>query len=170
MNFPAHDLSRSRKTFGPKRKSANAFSLIEVTLALGIIGFAFVALFGMLPVGLSQFSGAVSDMVTTQIAQGVLASSRQANFTQIAAGTNYYDDQGKQLETQGSGSSVYNAVVTVNYFDQVALPLVNTPTPSADKGAAVAAIVKVVITKVSAPHSPRTATAVIANNGIPKKQ
>jgi uncharacterized protein (TIGR02598 family) len=147
-----------------------AFSLIEVMLAMGVVGFAFVALFGMLPVGLKQFSGAVSDLVTTQIAQEVLATSRQANFTQIAEGTTYYDEQGKLLAPQDPASSAYSAAVTVSYFEQVSMPLLNTSAASANKNTAVAAIVKVIITKVSSPQSPRTATAVIANNGIPKEQ
>src|ERR1044072_1866403 len=37
------------------RRRSGGFSLIEVTLALGIVGFAFVVLIGLLPAGLSVF-------------------------------------------------------------------------------------------------------------------
>ena len=44
----------------PGRNSAMAgFSLIEVTLAIGIIAFAFVALFGLLPTGMQTFRASV---------------------------------------------------------------------------------------------------------------
>ena len=44
----------------PPRGTSNAgFSLIEVTLAIGIIAFAFVALFGLLPTGMQTFRASV---------------------------------------------------------------------------------------------------------------
>ena len=50
------------------RKEA-AFSLVEVTLALGIIAFAFIAILGMIPVGLTASREAAESVATSLIAQ-----------------------------------------------------------------------------------------------------
>ena len=47
----------------------DGFSLVEVTLAIGIIAFAFVALFGLLPMGMTTFRAAVDSTNDTSIMQ-----------------------------------------------------------------------------------------------------
>lgn len=47
-----------------------AFSLVEVTLALGVAGFCLLAIFGLLPVGLNSNAAAINQT----IANGVLSS------------------------------------------------------------------------------------------------
>jgi type II secretory pathway pseudopilin PulG len=65
------------------RKSAAGFSLVEVTLAIGVIAFAFVALLGMLPVGLNTHRQSV-DLSRSLVALNRVASAlRSAHFTGV---------------------------------------------------------------------------------------
>lgn len=57
-----------------------AFSLVEVVLAIGVVAFAFVAIFGLLPVGLTTFREAMGTTVGGQIAQRVLNEAQQTDF------------------------------------------------------------------------------------------
>lgn len=55
-------------------RTANAFSLVEVVLALGVVSFAIVAILGILPVGLSTGHSAQDETRAAQIAEDILAS------------------------------------------------------------------------------------------------
>lgn len=57
----------------PIRQKA-AFSLVEVVIALGVIGFAIVAILGVLPVGLKTAHSAQDQTRAGQIAQDILSS------------------------------------------------------------------------------------------------
>ena len=50
-----------------RSRSSDGFSLVEVVLAIGIIAFAFVALFGLLPTGLQTFRGSIDQTNDTII-------------------------------------------------------------------------------------------------------
>ena len=56
-------------------KSA-AFSLIEVTLALGVAAFCLIAVFGLMPVGLQTNRNATSQTAATNIIAAVVADLR----------------------------------------------------------------------------------------------
>jgi len=68
----------------PHRKfTESAFSLVEVVLALGVVAFAIVAIFGALPAGLNAGHSSQDETRSAQIAQDVLtslASQAQMNF------------------------------------------------------------------------------------------
>ena len=55
-----------------------AFSLVEVTMAIGIIGFALLALFALMPVGLTASREAANDTQTSLISQDVYARTQAA--------------------------------------------------------------------------------------------
>lgn len=55
----------------PQRGSV-AFSLIEVTLALGVAGFCLIAIFGLLPMGLSSNQAAIQETLATNILSEVV--------------------------------------------------------------------------------------------------
>ncbi len=98
----------------PKRASS-AFSLVEIALALGVISFAFVALMGLLPIGMTLFGNAMSNSVHAQIVQRVISDAEQTDFPTLAsAGTippRYFDDQGDEVKTQNA--SIYAVQVSV---------------------------------------------------------
>src|SRR3954464_1029271 len=58
-----------------------AFSLIEVVLAVGVVAFAFVAILGLIPAGMSQFRQAIDTSVCAQIAQRIINEAQQTDFT-----------------------------------------------------------------------------------------
>ncbi len=53
-----------------------AFSLIEVTLALGVAGFCLIAVFGLLPIGVQTNQRALSQTAATAILSSVVADMR----------------------------------------------------------------------------------------------
>jgi uncharacterized protein (TIGR02598 family) len=59
-----------------KRRSNCAFSLVEVTLALGIAAFCLIAIFGLMPVGVQTNRNATSQTAATSILSNVIADIR----------------------------------------------------------------------------------------------
>ena len=59
-------------------RQTTAFSLVEVTLALGIMAFCLVAIFGLLPTGLNTSRDAIAQTVAANIAGAIGADLRQA--------------------------------------------------------------------------------------------
>lgn len=80
-----------------------AFSLIEVTLSIAIVAFAFVAIFGLLPVGMNTFRRAVDYSLGSQIVQRLVNDAMQTDYAELikvtpaAPSTRYFDDQGNEV-------------------------------------------------------------------------
>ena len=55
-----------------------AFSLVEVTLALGVAAFCLLAVFGLMPIGVQANRNASSQTAATNIIAGVVADIRTA--------------------------------------------------------------------------------------------
>jgi uncharacterized protein (TIGR02598 family) len=101
------------KAIGPE--CTRAFTLVEVTLALGVASFALVVLFGLLPVGLTMSRGAVDSVVGAQIAQRVINDALQTDFDTLVDGgaatlfrkdVRYFGDQGNELP--GPDGAIYH--------------------------------------------------------------
>lgn len=154
-----------------KTHACQGFSLVEVVLSLGIVSFAFVALLGLLPVGLQTYSSAVDATVGTQIAQGVITAARQAKFTELPtldvnpgadertpsfpAPDYFFDEQGKPGTED---NYIYSAAVTV------ANPAV-VPAATAATNPNLAAVT-VTVRKISTPAQGEDFTVFIADNGL----
>jgi uncharacterized protein (TIGR02598 family) len=101
---------------------ANAFSLVEVTLALGLVAFSLVTLLGLMPMGLATFHKAVETSVSSQIVQQVVTDVEQTDFSQLTTsatgvtqlGLRYFDDQGNELSSATSPGAIYQVNVVVN--------------------------------------------------------
>jgi uncharacterized protein (TIGR02598 family) len=65
----------------------SGFSLVEVSVAIGIVAFAFVALFALLPQGANTFRRTIEVGVCSQIAQKVIADLQQMDFDQLVSTT-----------------------------------------------------------------------------------
>jgi uncharacterized protein (TIGR02598 family) len=63
----------------------SGFSLVEVSVAIGIVAFAFVALFALLPQGANTFRRTIEVGVSSQIAQKVIADMQQMDFDQLVS-------------------------------------------------------------------------------------
>jgi uncharacterized protein (TIGR02598 family) len=78
---PARSLSRLAR-----RRSGNlGFSLVEVTLAIGIIAFAIVPMLGLIPMGLSTSRQAVDNTIEAQIIQQLSNQAQQTDFSQLSS-------------------------------------------------------------------------------------
>jgi uncharacterized protein (TIGR02598 family) len=60
-----------------------AFTLVEVSIAVGILAVALVALLGLMPAGMTNFRKAMDVSTTAQIAQRILLDMQQADFDRI---------------------------------------------------------------------------------------
>jgi uncharacterized protein (TIGR02598 family) len=59
-----------------RQERTSAFSLVEVTLALGIAAFCLIAVFGLMPVGVQTNRNATSQTAATSILSNVIADIR----------------------------------------------------------------------------------------------
>jgi uncharacterized protein (TIGR02598 family) len=88
------------------------FTLVEVVIAISIVAFGIIAVFGLLPAGLGIFRQSIETTVSSQILQQIISEVQETDFDQlikdktdnpISAGTTgvkatrYFDDQGKEL-------------------------------------------------------------------------
>lgn len=99
-------LPMSRRT-GPQA----AFSLVEVTLAIGIIAFAFVALFGLLPTGMATFRASVdatNDITIMQEMNAMVQVTRWNNIEKLSFKNGgdiyYFDEEGRRTDTKQNRS------------------------------------------------------------------
>lgn len=97
------------------RTHSGGFTLVEVTLAIGIISFAFVTMFGLLPVGLSVSRQAMDTTIEAQIVQQMKTQALQTDFSMLGELEKttdiYFDDQGKKVEAaQGVYKASYASV------------------------------------------------------------
>ena len=98
----------SAVAFAPRPLVAgkHGFSLVEISLALGIIGFAFIALLGLLPVGLQTFRSAIDTGNEARIVQSFFSMLMATDFEKIREldyGTTgeiyYFDEEGMPTDT-----------------------------------------------------------------------
>jgi uncharacterized protein (TIGR02598 family) len=122
--------------------SASAFSLVELTLAIGIAAFCLIAVFGLMPVGVQTNRNATSQTAATNIIASVIADMRATQGTTSAqygiqfgtAKTLYFDGAG-QFTTLLDANSRYRVSVTfpsspsgLSYADvKVTWPAAATP-------------------------------------------
>lgn len=81
----------------------NAFSLVEVTIALGIVTFAVVSVMGLLPAGLTTMRTATDQTTISQITREISAEILLTPFGDLdsyisAHGTRYFDSEGGRTD------------------------------------------------------------------------
>ena len=99
----------------------SSFSLIEVTLALGVASFALLTLFALIPIGLKENQNSTSQTAATSVATTLIADLRatpKANSTSGRFGitfdtpkTLYFDSEGNPSIALTS-TALYRATVT----------------------------------------------------------
>jgi len=98
---------------------AGGFSLVEVTLALGVAAFCMIAVFGLMPAGLQTSRNATSQTAATGVIASVIADMRSTNsstspqygITFGTAKTLYFDRDG-QFATSLGTNSLYQLSIT----------------------------------------------------------
>ncbi|XHR30632.1 MAG: Verru_Chthon cassette protein B [Chthoniobacteraceae bacterium] len=95
------------------------FSLIEVSVAIGIVSFSMLAILGLLPVGLNTVHDSLVQGATAGIAQQIQADLQQIafnsanafNIQSISSSSYYYSDDGIPANAT---DAYYKASFTVN--------------------------------------------------------
>ena len=113
-----------------KKQITSAFSLIELTLAIGIAAVCLLAVFGLVPVAVLTTRNATSQTAATNIMAAVIAdlratsksinTSKQFAITFGASKTLYFDDTG-QFSTSLGTNSRYQ--VGIRWFPSGSIPL-----------------------------------------------
>ena len=98
----------------PARKtslSGGGFSLVEVTISLGLVAFIAVSVIGLLPTGLSVMRNAMNQTVEAQIVRSIAGQSLVANYTNLTVGGPSYFDHEGQVLSSGEGA-IYTVTVS----------------------------------------------------------
>lgn len=96
---------------------SGGFTLVEVTMAIGIISFALLTMIGLMPAGLGALRDSTQQSINAQILQQISSGLVVQSFgsrTEFSAfgGTNlYFDEQAQPLTT--SSKARYRAAITV---------------------------------------------------------
>jgi len=130
-------LERAQRLTAPLsrfRRSNQAFSLIEVTLALGIVAFALLPLVALLPVGLDSQRDAIESTTNAQILQTITGDLQRTEFDQLVNSeqlttqtipVRHFDDLGNEIEDidaapfVGTGARAYDVFVNLEYPAQI---------------------------------------------------
>jgi len=141
-----------------------AFSLIEVTLAIGIVSFAMVSMMGMLPFGLTHFKKAIDTTIEAQIVQAVSSQIELADFSQLTPSSGSfdgkefdYDSEGAALPGAGAPRALYRATVGIVPVDTTNSPL--------DISAEAYKIQVKISNPLQTPPVYHTYSVIVANNG-----
>lgn len=133
------------KTIVRRRRVQSGFSLVEVTIAVGIVGFAFVSLLGLVPTGLNTFHQAMDRTVGSTIVQTVMGEAQQTDFDEliedstgaaITGGSGrkavrYFDDQGAELVPETPGTlSAQERLKAIYWVNTRVMPVTSTPSAS----------------------------------------
>ena len=105
-------------------RSRRGFSLVEVTMALGITAFSFSVIFGLLGVGLTSFRQSKAVGVSAQIAQQVFSQLQSIPFDTLVKGTNASATPRSSAATlttvqYANSMTVNGSTVSTLYFDEL---------------------------------------------------
>lgn len=91
----------------PLRKAVEGFSLIEVTMAIGIVAFALTAIMGLLSITLKNSKSAQDDTLVAEMTGDLMSYLRKQPFADIPNLTNvYFDVNGKRLNPINSSGVI----------------------------------------------------------------
>jgi uncharacterized protein (TIGR02598 family) len=122
----------------PPIKRNQGFSLVEVTMALGITAFAGMTMIALLPSGMTSFQTAMNISVSSQIAHQVVVDMQAADFDSLNASgglvslpVRLFDAQGNELSSD-STTAIYQVAVGVNptaspNLDTIVVDIINNP-------------------------------------------
>jgi uncharacterized protein (TIGR02598 family) len=99
-----------------RTRFTTAFSLIEVTLSLGVVSFALLSVLALLPLGLKMMQEAQQQQAIGNILLETRSQAQQMSLSDMTAGatTTYYDINGsKELGSAGGFSGDTNAYFKV---------------------------------------------------------
>ena len=108
----------------------SGFSLVEVTIALGVFAFAVLGLMGMLPIALQTHRDAKLDTVLSQIKQRLAAEvllTDGANLANLSENVKKFDVEGREFTDSAADIDVvYRAKITLEDFQIPGTSLTST--------------------------------------------
>ena len=117
---PPHSEKAGRKRH---KAGVQAFSLVEVVIAMGIFSFAIIATFSLIGQSFKSYSSAINDTVSRQIMNQLAANVQQARISDLTnSPPSYFDNEGNPV-LGSDAMSVYTANVT---FTQTTTPFSST--------------------------------------------
>ena len=129
-----NDASPLSPSLAPKSRHARGFSLVEVALALGVVAFAFVSLFGLLPTGLGIFRTAIDTSNETWIMQGLnsmIQVTEWPKIQELEKETFYFNEEGRLTDTKTNPSSDTKVQASRLYAVKLIIDDFNRPNDSA---------------------------------------
>ena len=88
------------------------FSLVEVVIAIGIVAFAFVGVFSLIPAGMGVFREGMDASISAQIAQRIASEASQSDFDALVPGDS---NSAEGVSIGGSSGQFY--ALPLRYFD-----------------------------------------------------
>lgn len=153
-----------------RRRDCRGFSLVEVAIALAVIGFSCACLIGLLPVGLLTFRQAMGNTVESEIVQSISNDLRLDNFSTLVSYASsspsyYYDHDGAVVAQKAD--AFYQAQLLLTPVGSSNSPVALT---SSSAAATPAYNITVTITNVAQSsydvQHPHLYSLIIANNGL----
>ena len=96
---------------------------MEVTIALGVLAFAGIAILGLLPTALNSLQAASFDTLAARISAQVKADLQQVELEGSGAGVRFYNMEGSEVSS-GDPGAVFQA-----YRSEATQPLPGTTPP-----------------------------------------
>ncbi len=96
-----------------KVRKCDAFSLVEIVIALGIATFALVLLLALLPAGVNNFRQTINVTMASQISQRVFNDLQIGDFDNITSTNRFFDEQGNELTNSNSTFCTYWVQVAI---------------------------------------------------------
>ena len=91
-----------------RKAAASGFSLVEVTLALGIISVSLLSLIGLLPAGLGVLRESMESTVHAQIVQRIASELVTTDFAGLCDEILSFDQEGQMLDDQSKAAALYS--------------------------------------------------------------
>lgn len=135
------------------------FSLIEVTIALGVVSFAVTAILALLPAGLTHLRSSMDQTVEALIVKNIATRSLMADYSNLTGNELFFTERGQPTDNEAEA----RFVVTVEQSDPIF--------PGSAKAASwsqVATKLKISVVLLRAPgvrETPSVHQLLIANSG-----
>lgn len=117
----------------PRVRHSSAFSLVEVTVAMGIVATVLVALLALLPYGMDSIREAKSTQVQARIANEIISELQVADWgsepayrklAEYNGVVHRYDSEGTRIDDKADKNkqdTIYKAMIEVPVQDKVRL-------------------------------------------------
>jgi uncharacterized protein (TIGR02598 family) len=151
-------MQRLGRTRFPRR--VGGFSLVEVTIATGILTFSVVSVLGILPVGLTALRQSMDQTVETQILRSIGAQLVTADFASIGTwGSFYFDEEGQAMDSASEAYYVARVSTAAPVFPE------SSRSTSLSNSLTTLRVELTAQPNPSAPRTPKVFSLCVANTG-----